>query len=117
MQAATRLHWTRNKLLAFAGGVRFRYMNCIERLKAAHKKSIYHRKEILASENCGCFCCGHIFKPSDIAQWTDKNRKGIGQTAFCPKCSIDSVLGDSSGFPITSAFLKAMNSHWFEASD
>jgi hypothetical protein len=88
-------------------------MNSLERLKAAHKKSIFHRSEVMASKVCGCFCCGHIFSPSDIEQWTDKNDQDLGQTAFCPKCSIDSILGDLSGFPITPEFLLAMKSHWF----
>ena len=88
-------------------------MNGIERVKVAHKKSNYHREEIIAGKLCGCFYCGHIFKPSDITQWIDKNQKGVGQTATCPKCSIDSVIGEKSGFPITEDFLAAMNSHWF----
>jgi len=88
-------------------------MNSIERVKAAHKKSSLHRSEIMASKVCGCFYCGHVFPPTDIKQWTDKNGKGVGQTAFCPKCSIDSVLGDISGFPIIPEFLVAMKAHWF----
>ena len=28
-------------------------------------------------------------------------------------CDIDSVIGDSSGFPITKEFLKKMNEYWF----
>jgi len=88
-------------------------MNSLERVKAAHKKSIHHRSEIMASKVCGCFCCGHIFSPKEIEQWTDKNGKGVGQTAFCPKCSIDSVIGDSSGFPIIPEFLVAMKEYWF----
>jgi hypothetical protein len=88
-------------------------MNSLDRVKAAHKRSIHHRSEVMASKVCGCFHCGHTFPPSEINQWTDKNGKGIGQTAFCPKCSIDSVLGDNSGFPITPDFLIAMKDHWF----
>jgi len=75
-------------------------MNSLERLKAAHKKSIFHRPEIIASKVCGCFCCRHIYSPSDIEQWTDKNEQGLGKTAFFPKYSIDSVLGDPSGFQL-----------------
>lgn len=88
-------------------------MISIEKLKAAHRRSIHHRLEIVTSEECGCFYCGHLFKPYEISQWTDKNGKGVGQTAFCPKCSIDSVLGDKSGYPLTEDFLKAMNDYWF----
>ncbi len=84
-------------------------MDMTQQLKAAHKKSIYHRAEILASETCGCFYCLTIFSPQQITQWTDPN----DETALCPECDIDSVLGSASGFPITTEFLTAMREHWF----
>lgn len=78
----------------------------------AHKHSIRHRNEILASEQCGCFFCSSIFKPAAIDQWVD-TQDGIGQTAMCPNCGIDSVMGSQSGYPITLPFLAAMHRHWF----
>jgi len=36
-----------------------------------------------------------------------------GQTALCPGCGIDSLIGDQSGRPITTQFLDAMRAHWF----
>jgi len=44
----------------------------------------------------------------DISEWIDD-----GQTALCPKCEIDSVIGTASGFPITHEFLMRMHEHWF----
>ena len=35
------------------------------------------------------------------------------QTALCPKCEIDSVIGSASEFPITKDFLERMHAHWF----
>jgi hypothetical protein len=87
-------------------------MSSLVRVKAAHKRSINHRNEIIASSLCGCFNCLYIFKPTDVDQWVDKNVKGIGQTAICPKCSIDTIIGDSSGFPINNDFLLSMKRHW-----
>jgi len=78
----------------------------------AHKHSIRHRKEILESEECGCFCCCVVFNPSEINEWVDEI-EGQGQTALCPKCGIDSVIGSISGYPITSSFLRKMEKHWF----
>ncbi|MBA2333616.1 MAG: cytoplasmic protein [Blastocatellia bacterium] len=75
---------------------------------AAHKHSSNHREEMLASELCGCFQCLSVFSPVDILDWTDE-----GQCAICPKCGIDSVIGSSSGFPITHDFLSGMYKHWF----
>lgn len=32
-------------------------------IKAAHKATIFHEKEVLASSSCTCFYCGHQFDP------------------------------------------------------
>ena len=74
----------------------------------AHTHCFRHRAEIMISEVCGCFYCEKTFAPSEIAAWTDD-----GQSALCPKCGIDSVIGSASGLPITAEFLQQMNEHWF----
>jgi hypothetical protein len=79
---------------------------------AAHGHSSRHRGEILTSEVCGCFYCLAIFSPSEIKEWVD-TKDGIGQTALCPKCDIDSVIGSNSGYPIEPEFLDRMQKHWF----
>ena len=78
----------------------------------AHRHSIHHRQEILASQQCGCFYCGAIFSPEQIQRWTDEF-EGIGDTAICPHCGIDSVIGSESGYPVTPVFLTKMQQHWF----
>ncbi len=79
---------------------------------AAHKHCTGHRDEILTSEVCGCFFCLAIYPPGEIKEWVD-TKYGIGQTALCPKCDVDSVIGSNSGSPIESAFLAQMRKHWF----
>ena len=79
-----------------------------DHLESAHKHASNHRDEILASTQCGCFYCCNVFQPSDVSEWTDKN-----QTALCPKCGIDAVIGEQSRFPITRSYLKQMNQKWF----
>lgn len=78
----------------------------------AHRHSIRHRDEVLASDVCGCFYCLAIFEPTQIDRWIDQ-ADGVGQTALCPECGIDSVVGSASGYPVTKAFLQAMHEHWF----
>jgi hypothetical protein len=78
----------------------------------AHTRSIRHREEILASKVCGCFFCLAVFPVSEIKEWVD-TIDGIGQTALCPKCDIDSVIGSNSGYPIEREFLSEMRKHWF----
>lgn len=89
----------------------------------AHKHSSSHRDQIFASEACGCFYCLRMFSPGKITDWVDfpegaagGDELDLGTTALCPYCGIDSVLGDTSGFPITQEFLKKMNQHWFAPS-
>jgi hypothetical protein len=84
-----------------------------EAIKAAHKHSSIHRKEIEGSESCGCFYCFKIFTSSDIKEWIDEDETGVGQTARCPFCTIDSVIGSRSGYPIRDDFLEQMHRYWF----
>jgi len=66
----------------------------------------------MASLVCGCFYCCAVFPPGGIDEWVDE-QDGEGQTALCPRCGIDSVIGDRAGFPITPEFLGRMNEYWF----
>jgi len=79
----------------------------------AHKHSSNHRNKILVSDKCGCFYCLETFSPSLIDEWFDDDSHGVGQTATCPKCGIDSVIGDASGYPVTIEFLECMKREWF----
>ena len=85
----------------------------------AHRHSSNHREEVLECTVCGCFYCCHIFSPSEIKDWIDNredwtaHNKEIGQTALCPQCDIDSIIGVESGYPVTVDFLAAMMAHWF----
>jgi hypothetical protein len=79
----------------------------------AHKSSSQHRKQIEESPLCGCFHCLSTFAPNEIIEWVDEDKDGIGQTAMCPKCAIDSVIGSKSDFPLSRDFLARMRLHWF----
>jgi len=81
--------------------------------KSAHKLSSWHRGKLLESDFCGCFHCMKIFTPDKIHEWVDDDDSNIGQTAMCPYCDIDSVVGTASGVPITKEYLSGMNQVWF----
>lgn len=53
--------------------------------------------------------CLKIFESNEIVDWTDAD----DDTALCPSCEIDSVIGDASGYPITREFLLKMQEYWF----
>jgi hypothetical protein len=82
-------------------------------IRDAHVHSSNHRVEIVESRLCGCFYCCSTFSPTAILDWVDEGLDGLGQTALCPKCGIDSVIGDKSGFEISERFLALMKGHWF----
>lgn len=80
-------------------------------VREAHTHCSRHRAEILASS--GCFYCCSTFEPSLIEKWVDEDAAGEGQTALCPHCGIDSVIGDQSGWEISVEFLRTMRQYWF----
>jgi hypothetical protein len=82
----------------------------------AHDYSIRNKASLLKSvgyNECGCFHCLEIFSLYKIQDWVDIGEDGKGQTALCPFCEIDSVIGHDSGYPITKDFLTKMQSYWF----
>jgi hypothetical protein len=49
-----------------------------------------------------------IFDYKNIQDWCDD-----ANTALCPSCGIDAVIGLKSNDLITQEFLKAMQKYWF----
>lgn len=91
-----------------------------ELLAAYHYTSNNHA-QIEASQVCGCCRCVKLFKPEEIVGWTGltvdnlNDPKAIAaQTAMCPHCGSEAVLGDQCGFPINSHFLARMNEAWYQ---
>ncbi len=75
----------------------------------AHSFSSNHKKQLLQDKKCGCFYCLEIFDPKEIKEWVP-DYEG---TAICPYCGLDSIIGESSGYPITKEFLSKMKARWF----
>ena len=83
-------------------------------LKRAHRYSSSHKAKLEKDAVCGCFYCLAIYNPAEIKDWMIFNNPvDRGGTAICPYCGVDSVIGESSGFPITKEFLTAMRNYWF----
>ncbi len=74
----------------------------------AHDCATRNRAQLEKSALCGCFYCKRIYAPGEIHQWVDENN-----TAVCPYCSVDSVIGSASGYPLVDEFLQAMYTRWF----
>ena len=80
---------------------------------SAQAHSVHHRAEIDASDRCGCFSCCKTFRPAAIVAWIKDDASTSRQTARCPECGIDAVIGSASGLPLTATFLKRMRMHWY----
>ena len=86
-------------------------------LKAAHNAAKFNRDTLSQGGKCGCFYCLKIFSPLEIEEWCPEVEDGEEVTAICPRCGVDSVIGEKSGFLITQEFLKAMHKRWFGKED
>ena len=76
-----------------------------------------HQNEILSSKVCGCFACCQTFSPDMITDWHGGGIVSVEPVALCPYCSIDSVIGSASGYPIDPDFLGKMKEFWFGPSE
>ncbi len=85
-------------------------------LEAAHEAARYNRDILAHDSKCGCFYCLKIFSPTEINEWCPE-LEDDEVTALCPHCGIDTVIGESSGFPITKEFFHAMHNRWFGEDD
>jgi hypothetical protein len=72
-----------------------------------HRHTRANRMELEASEVCGCIACERIYFPSEIVRWVDE------ETAMCPHCGVDAVVGSASGIPIMPGVLRRAHERWF----
>jgi len=82
----------------------------------AGKASFENWESVKNSKMCGCYYCRSIFPSSDVGEedWTPDRH---GRTVLCPKCSIDSVIGDASGIPIREDVLEELYQENFCSND
>ncbi len=77
-------------------------------LAALHKKSRRNRSWLKQSRICGCFYCFNEFPSDRIVEWIDDE-----ETALCPYCGIDAVLGFDSE-AADQELLHDMHDRWFK---
>lgn len=79
-----------------------------EEMKEIHSHTLSNRKEIEASDNCACISCCEIFSSSEVIDYIDD-----GETALCPICGIDAVIGDCTGISMEKETLSELNKEFF----
>jgi hypothetical protein len=75
-----------------------------------HRHTHGNRAELEESEACGCLACERIYFPDEVEGWIVDR---AGETAVCPYCGIDAVVGSASGIPITPGVLARAHARWF----
>lgn len=90
-------------------------------LLAAHPHTTNNRAELEASQMCGCCSCMEIFPTEEIVAWTGLDMSNFNnpdaasaETALCPRCGSEALIGDKSGYPMHPDFLHRMNQAWFQ---
>jgi hypothetical protein len=83
----------------------------------ANTYSRYNREELENDKLCGCYYCCEIYDPAEIFEWCVEDPRGEEVTAICPRCEIDSVISESSGYPMTEHYLEKMHKFAFNAFD
>lgn len=76
----------------------------------AQELSQNNRQEVKKSDTCGCFYCRKMFVPKEIKNWIIDDK---GDTALCPYCQIDAVIGNASGFEINKKLLEELYNKYF----
>jgi hypothetical protein len=90
-------------------------------LLLAHRHTTNNRAELEASKLCGCCSCLAIFPAEEVVAWTGLDMSNFEnpdsattETALCPRCGSEALIGDKSGFPLHPDFLGRMNQAWFQ---
>ena len=90
-------------------------------LLLAHTHTTNNRSELEASRLCGCCSCLAIFPTEEIVAWSglditnfDNPDTASAETALCPHCGSEALIGDRAGFAINPDFLNRMNQAWFQ---
>ena len=82
----------------------------VQYLKQAHRACFQNQEILKTSRQCACFFCNNLFPACEITEWCCDAQ---GNTALCPYCGIDSVIGDAAKYPLTPEFILAMHRYWF----
>ena len=67
-----------------------------------------NRKMIEQSSLVGCYSCCKIFDSKDVKEYTDRN-----ETALCPHCNVDCLVGNQCGFVLEESILIKARQYWF----
>ena len=82
----------------------------IEDMRKAHKYTNENYKMLQHEQNCRCIYCRKEFSSLRIDEYTGDN------TALCPMCGIDAVIGELSGYKFDDDEALMMHTFFFKNS-
>ena len=80
------------------------------KMKELHALSSKNKEAVTKSHLVGCFFCCTIQEATAVSEYAVE--LDGAQTAICPICGVDAILGDAST-PINKEMLQTMCSAWF----
>lgn len=80
-----------------------------EEYEQARQHSIENRQEIKKSKQVLCYYCKRVYTSNEIKDYATDEKD---DTAICPHCNVDTVIGDASGLPVTCEHF-AKHIHWY----
>lgn len=82
-------------------------------LEAAHAYTFDNAQMLFARQSCVCIYCWERYESSEIIQISNST---LG-TALCPKCGIDAIVGEISGFELSDEFIGKMYDRFFNSNE
>lgn len=79
-----------------------------EKIKLAIKFATSNKDALGKSKYAACYYCQQVFLANEVVEFLE-----VENTALCPKCGIDSVLPDTSGYEFTKENLLELHKFWF----
>lgn len=73
-----------------------------------------NRESISKSSTCVCYHCLCRFSANAVDNWIEDIKD---DTAICPACGIDSVLGDATGLDLSDAVILQVSKKSFGVGD
>ena len=76
-------------------------------IRAVPNFAIGNRHQLELSTEAGCFHCLAVFDSRQVTRYVEDD-----ETAVCPRCGIEAVLGSASGYGLTRKELKRLRNWW-----
>lgn len=85
-----------------------------DELHEIHTHCTANREEVEASSRCACFYCQEVYCSTEVYDFIVEPSLDFKETALCPRCGVDAVIGDATGIPFYKELIGKLHQHYFE---